>query len=77
MRRLYDRVPWRRLALLTLSGTFFLGGCDPELRATVENGIINLSTSLLTAFLQAFIQLASEASQQTACILSDLAPPLA
>jgi hypothetical protein len=36
--------------------TLILGGCDPTLQATVENGIINVSTSFLTALLQAITQ---------------------
>jgi len=62
------------VALLTAGATFFLGGCDPQLRATVEDGIISVSTSLLSSLLQAFIQLAQEADQQTARLMTDLGP---
>ena len=57
--------------------TFLLSGCDPQIRSTVENGIITLSTSLLSSVLQAFIQLAAEADQQTARAVLDLTPILA
>lgn len=50
----------RKLArgvLAVASGTtLILGGCDPTIQTTVENGIINASTSFLTAFLQAVTQ---------------------
>lgn len=36
------------------SGTALLfSGCDPTLRADVENGVINVSQSFLTALIQA------------------------
>ena len=60
MRTTRHRIPWRRLALLAAGATFFLSGCDPQLRASVESGIITLSTSFLGSLLQAFIQLAQE-----------------
>lgn len=68
---------WRRLALLAAGATFFLSGCDPQLRATVENGIISVSTSLLGSLLQALIQLGQEADQQTARAVLDLMPVFA
>ena len=74
MRTIPPRISWRRVALLTAGATFFLGGCDPELRATIESGIISASTSLLGSLLQAFIQLAQEANEQTARALADLGP---
>ncbi len=53
------RVCWtRRVWIGALGGLFLLGGCDPTIQQTVENGIISLSTGLLgsvfTALLQAF-----------------------
>jgi hypothetical protein len=39
-----------------------LAGCDPTLQATIENGIISLSTSLLGSFFRALIDLANEAN---------------
>jgi hypothetical protein len=74
MRMSQHRIPWRRVALLAAGATFFLGGCNPELRATVEDGIISMSTSLLSSLLQAFLQLAQEASDQTARALTDFGP---
>lgn len=41
-----------------------LGGCNPTLQNTVQNGVINLSTALLGSFLQAAIQLAQEQASQ-------------
>ena len=69
-----DRIPWRRLMLAAAGATFFLSGCDPQLRATVETGIISASTSLLGSLLQAFLQLAQEADGQTARVLTDFGP---
>jgi hypothetical protein len=37
-----------------------LAGCDPTLQATIENGIISLSTGLFGAFLRALVELAGE-----------------
>lgn len=46
-------------ALAAVSGLLlFLGGCDPTIRATVENGVITLSQSAFTAFLRALSQIA-------------------
>ena len=74
MRTFHHRLPWRRLALLAAGTTFFMSGCDPQLRATVENGIITVSQSLLASILQAFIQLGAEADAPTARLLTDLGP---
>ncbi len=52
---------WWRLAMLAAGSAFFLGGCDPTLRATVENGIISSSTAFLGSLLQAILQLVQEA----------------
>ncbi|TWT46189.1 hypothetical protein RAS1_26370 [Phycisphaerae bacterium RAS1] len=54
----------RRTGVAALLGaTFFLGGCDAQLRTTVENSIISVSNGLLTASLNALIQLAAEDRQ--------------
>jgi hypothetical protein len=74
MRKPHHRIIWRRLALVTLGATFLLSGCDPQLRSTVEDGIITVSTSLLGSLLQAIIQLASEADEQTARLLTGFNP---
>ncbi len=52
---------WRLAALLS-GTTLFLEGCDPTLRATVEDGIINTSSAFVGSFLRAFIEAASEAA---------------
>ncbi len=53
---------WRRALLVAALGTTLqLGDCDPTIRATVESGIINSTTSFLTAFYQALLQVFSEA----------------
>lgn len=62
MRKTNLRMLWWRISLLAAGSTFLLGGCDPQLRATVENGIITSSTSLLASVLQAIVQLAAEAN---------------
>ena len=67
------RIAWR-LAALAAGASFILGGCDPGLRSTVENGIITLSQSLLGSILQAVIGVAQEAGNQTARVISDAAP---
>ncbi len=74
MRMIQHWIPWRRFALLTAGATFLLGGCNPQLRGTVEDGIISMSTSLLASLLQAFLQLAQEANDQTARALTSLGP---
>lgn len=48
------------IAAMACGSAFLLGGCDPTLRATTENGIINLSTALLNALVQATIQVYQE-----------------
>jgi hypothetical protein len=45
------------LALSLLAGTT---GCDPTLKSTVEDGVINVSTSFFGAFLRAAFALAQE-----------------
>lgn len=54
----------RRGAAATLIGsTFLLGGCDQQLRTTVENSVITVSNGLLTATFNALLQLAIEDRQ--------------
>ena len=77
MRSFPHRIPWPRLALLAAGTTFILSGCDPQLRATVENGFITLSTSVLTSVMRALIELAQEAGEETARVLSELGPVFA
>jgi hypothetical protein len=64
-----------RMAGLAAGGTvFFLEGCDSQLRATVENGIITTTSSLLGAVLRAAIELAEEeAAAASARVLVDVA----
>jgi hypothetical protein len=54
------RQSWR-WALLGVT-LFALTGCDPTVRSTVEDGVINVSSGLFGSFLQAAIQLAIEAN---------------
>ncbi len=69
---------WRRVCWLAaaVGTTFFLSGCDPTLRATVENGIINVSTGLFGAFLRALIELGQEAQSGKTAALFDHAARL-
>lgn len=50
-----------RMAAAALGTSLLLGGCDPTLRATVENGIINSSTAALGSVFAAMLQLFQEA----------------
>jgi hypothetical protein len=59
------KVRWLRLATLASGSALFLNGCDPSVKATIEDGIITLANSFLTALLQAFVQLGAEAAQTT------------
>jgi hypothetical protein len=77
MRSTRVRVAWWRLTVLAAGATFILGGCDPQLRGTVEDGIITLSQSLLGSILQALIAVGQEATSQTASAISQIAPNLA
>ncbi|MBU0616836.1 MAG: hypothetical protein KKI02_03890 [Planctomycetes bacterium] len=77
MRTFKRRAYWRLAALTAAGSTFILSGCDPQLRATVESGIITLSTSLLGSIMRVLIDLAGEASDQTARVLTELGPILA
>jgi hypothetical protein len=50
--------------LATIGGLLSLVcGCDPTIRATVENGVISLSQTLFGSFITALVQLAGEANQ--------------
>lgn len=66
---------WRRARLALaggVSGTLFqFGGCDPTVRAALEDGIISVANSLLAAVLQAILQLFQEAQQGTTAALTD------
>ena len=64
-----NRSRWGILTAALLAGVFFLTGCDEQTRAALEDGVIDLSSGLVTAFLQAVIQLAGEANGTTAMIL--------
>ncbi len=68
--RVTFRTTWlRRLAAASLGTTLLLGDCDPTIQGTVEDGIINVSTTLLTSTFQALIQIFSEAQSTTAMLL--------
>ena len=77
MRAIKRRAYWRLMALTAAGTTFILSGCDPTVRSTVESGIITLSTSLLASVFRALTELWSEAGDQTARLLSELAPIVA
>lgn len=62
MKRSLTRAKLVRLALALLGSGLIFGSCDPTLRATAEDGIINVSSGLLGAYLQAFVQVALEAA---------------
>ncbi len=49
---------WGLLAVVLLA--VFITGCDPTIRATVENGVISSSTALFGSFLRAAIELWQE-----------------
>lgn len=51
-----------RLAAAAGGMLFLFEGCDPTTRASIENGIITASSSLLGAFLRAAIDLGTEAA---------------
>ena len=74
MRAFKHRAYWRLAALTAGGTTFILSGCDPQLRSTVESGIITLSTSLLASMFRALTELAAEAGDQTARVLTELGP---
>lgn len=56
-------------------GLWLLGSCDPTIQTTVENGLINASTALLTSTIRGLIQAISEAGD-TAMILQGAANAL-
>ena len=58
---------WWLVALSSVA--VFLGGCDEETQAAVEDGVIDASASLLASLMQAIIQLAGEAADSSAMIL--------
>lgn len=55
------RIRARWIALL-IGAPLLLSGCDPTIQNTVEDGVINLSTSFLASLLQAVIQVAGDAN---------------
>ena len=59
MRMFLRRWTWR-LAAAASGSLFLMQGCDADTRAAVEDGIINSSSSLLGAFLRAFLELSAE-----------------
>jgi hypothetical protein len=54
----------RSIQMRVLAGAagsaLLLGGCDPTIQATVENGIITATNSLIASFFQAVLQLSQE-----------------
>ena len=61
MRRFWKHAAWR-LVVVTSGTVFFMQGCDAQTRATVEDGIITSSSSLLGAVMQAFIAVTQQAA---------------
>lgn len=52
---------WQRAAVLMTSAVLLqFGGCNSTLQSTIESGIIDTSTSLITAFSRALINVALE-----------------
>lgn len=60
MRARLGRTGERVLVLMVCVGLLALAGCDPTLKATIEDGVITASQSLFGAFIQAVIQVAQE-----------------
>lgn len=50
-----------KLTIWACGTTLILGGCDPTIQATVEDGIIASATSFTTSFMAALIQVLTEA----------------
>jgi hypothetical protein len=65
---------WNRARLALAGGAtgtlFQFGGCDPTVRAALEDGIISLANSLLAAVLQAILQLFQEGQRDNATALA-------
>lgn len=61
MKRILQHRRLIRFAMALSGGLFFLSGCDPTIRSTVENGIITVSNSFITSLFQAGLQVAAEA----------------
>lgn len=61
-----SRLSRAKLALATtaMGSTLILGDCDPTVRATVEDGIINLSTAALGSVFDAVIELFQESQTE-------------
>ena len=69
MRKGANRLSWWGLAVVA-SGGAFLCGCDEGVTTTLQDGVIDASTSFLGALLQAIIAVASEGASTTAMIVS-------
>jgi len=54
------RMKWAAAMLLCVIGLAGVTGCDKTLQATVQDGVINVSSSLLSAVMQAAMELALE-----------------
>lgn len=51
---------WMRVALMSSGSVLALGGCDPTVRDTVLGGVESASTTLFSAFIQAFFETLEE-----------------
>ena len=59
-------VRYRRWILaVATGGAFVLSGCDPNVRNTVLSGVEGATTTILTAFVQAFFQSLNDDNDNT------------
>ena len=65
MRRVFRRGLLWRLALIGSAVVYQLGGCDLATTTGFQDGVINASTSLAGAFIQAWLQLLGEQTTTT------------
>ncbi len=65
MRPRFSRFGAGVVAVALAAAALFSTGCDPTIQATVQNGIITSSQSLLSAFLQAVTALIAEKNSST------------
>ena len=72
-------VRYRRWVLaVATGGVFVLSGCDPNVRNTVLAGVEGATTTILTAFVQAFFQSLNDNNDNTPTTVQatfELTPP--
>ncbi len=73
-------VRYRRWALaVATGGAFVLSGCDPNVRDTVLSGVEGATTTIVTAFVQAFFQSLNDNNDNTPTTVQatfELTPPV-